>query len=69
MRKDAKWYSNACRMAHSRGESPNAKRTRRANRDGNGVRIYVAPGDTIDDLVRKANAAMERELARRGVSA
>ena len=66
MRANALYHSNACRMRAIRAQNANGTRTRRPSRNGKGVRIYIAPGDTVDTIVAKGIAAMERELARRG---
>lgn len=63
MRRDAKWASESCRQNFLRGLSPFKACSRRPSRDGNGVRIYVAPSDTTDRIMEKIAAARERVAA------
>lgn len=56
MRADAVWYSDACRKRGPAPSSPEIARNRRPSRNGKGVRVYFAPGDTKDSLWRKAMA-------------
>lgn len=65
MRADAEYLSRAHAMSAKRAASANKARTRRASRDGKGVRVYIAPNDSIIEIADKVVAARGRQTMRR----
>jgi len=73
LRADAVWCSDTCRKAARRAARADRARTRRASRNGRGVRVYLTPEDftssgelRVHDLAvaRKLDRAFERLLGR-----